>query len=118
MNELSSRYLAGLQYKILTAGTGAKLRAPDSVVAHQGTLIDGTEFDSCLQARQPALSTVDNRYQRIDCKLQLMPVGSKWQLLVRPEKLAYGARGPSPTSAAQCRADFESKLPLDQGKEK
>jgi FKBP-type peptidyl-prolyl cis-trans isomerase len=68
---------SGLQYKILKAGTGPKPTATDKVVCnYQGTLINGKEFDA--SARHGGL--------------QLMPVGSKWQLFV-PPSLAYGERG-------------------------
>jgi FKBP-type peptidyl-prolyl cis-trans isomerase len=85
---------SGLQYKILKAGTGAKPTATDSVVCnYRGTLIDGTEFDSSYKRGQPATFPVNGVIKGWTEALQLMPVGSKWQLFV-PSSLAYGPQGP------------------------
>jgi FKBP-type peptidyl-prolyl cis-trans isomerase FklB len=84
---------SGLQYKILSAGTGPKPTASDSVVCnYRGTLIDGTEFDSSYKRGQPATFPVGGVIKGWTEALQLMPVGSKWQLFV-PSELAYGERG-------------------------
>jgi FKBP-type peptidyl-prolyl cis-trans isomerase FklB len=84
---------SGLQYKILTAGTGAKPAATDSVVCnYRGTLINGTEFDSSFKRNAPATFPVNGVIKGWTEALQLMPVGSKWQLFV-PSDLAYGDRG-------------------------
>lgn len=84
---------SGLQYKILTAGTGAKPTATDSVVCnYKGTLLNGTEFDSSYKRGQPATFPVTGVIKGWTEALQLMPVGSKWELFV-PSDLAYGARG-------------------------
>ena len=84
---------SGLQYKILTAGTGPKPSATDSVVCnYRGTLIDGKEFDSSYKRGQPATFPVSGVIKGWTEALQLMPVGSKWQLVV-PADLAYGDRG-------------------------
>jgi len=84
---------SGLQYKILTAGTGPKPTASDSVVCnYRGTLINGTEFDSSYKRGQPATFEVDRVIKGWTEALQLMPVGSKWQLFI-PSSLAYGERG-------------------------
>lgn len=84
---------SGLQYKILTAGTGAKPAASDSVVCnYRGTLINGTEFDSSYKRGQPATFAVGQVIKGWTEALQLMPVGSKWQLFI-PSSLAYGERG-------------------------
>jgi FKBP-type peptidyl-prolyl cis-trans isomerase FklB len=84
---------SGLQYKILTAGTGPKPTPTDSVVCnYRGTLINGTEFDSSLKRGQPATFGVTQVIKGWTEGLQLMPVGSKWQLFV-PSSLAYGERG-------------------------
>jgi FKBP-type peptidyl-prolyl cis-trans isomerase len=83
----------GLQYKILTAGTGAKPAASDTVtVNYKGTLIDGTEFDSSYKRGQPASFPVGGVIKGWTEALQLMPVGSKWQLFI-PSDLAYGDAG-------------------------
>ena len=107
---------SGLQYKVLTAGTGQKPSASDSVVCnYRGTLIDGTEFDSSYKRGQPATFPVDKVIKGWTEALQLMPVGSKWQLFV-PAEMAYGARGPSPTIGANAVLIFEVELLSIQGK--
>jgi FKBP-type peptidyl-prolyl cis-trans isomerase FklB len=84
---------SGLQYKIVTAGTGAKPTASDTVVCnYRGTFINGTEFDSSYKRGQPAEFPVGGVIKGWTEALQLMPVGSKWQLFV-PSDLAYGKRG-------------------------
>ncbi len=84
---------SGLQYKILTTGTGPKPAAGDSVVCnYRGTLINGTEFDSSYKRGQPATFAVGQVIKGWTEALQLMPVGSKWQLFI-PSNLAYGERG-------------------------
>ena len=83
----------GLEYKILTAGTGPKPAPTDSVVCnYRGTLINGTEFDSSYKRGQPATFGVSQVIKGWTEALQLMPVGSKWQLFI-PSNLAYGPRG-------------------------
>jgi FKBP-type peptidyl-prolyl cis-trans isomerase FklB len=84
---------SGLQYKILTEGTGPKPAATDTVVCnYKGTLIDNTEFDSSYKRGQPATFPVSGVIKGWTEALQLMQVGSKWQLFI-PSDLAYGARG-------------------------
>ena len=84
---------SGLQYKILTPGTGPKPTPADSVVCnYKGTLINGTEFDSSYKRGEPATFPVTGVIKGWTEALQLMPVGSKWQLFV-PSDLAYGPRG-------------------------
>ncbi len=84
---------SGLQYKILTAGTGAKPTASDTVVCnYRGTLTNGTEFDSSYKRGQPATFPVTGVIKGWTEALQLMPVGSKWQLFI-PSSLAYGEGG-------------------------
>src|ERR1700679_4066109 len=84
---------SGLQYKILKAGTGPKPAATDTVsVNYRGTLINGTEFDSSYKRGQPATFGVTGVIKGWTEALQLMPVGSKWQLFI-PSDLAYGERG-------------------------
>ena len=84
---------SGLQYKILTEGTGPKPTAKDTVVCnYKGTLLDNTEFDSSYKRGQPATFPVSGVIKGWTEALQLMPVGSKWQLFI-PSDLAYGARG-------------------------
>jgi FKBP-type peptidyl-prolyl cis-trans isomerase FklB len=84
---------SGLQYKILTQGTGAKPTADDTVECnYRGTLIDGTEFDSSYKRGQAVSFQVGGVIKGWTEALQLMPVGSKWQLFIPPD-LAYGERG-------------------------
>ncbi len=84
---------SGLQYKILTTGTGPKPTASDSVVCnYKGSLINGTEFDSSYKRGQPATFPVTGVIKGWTEALQLMPVGSKWQLFI-PSDLAYGDAG-------------------------
>ncbi len=111
---------SGLQYKILKAGTGAKPVASDSVVCnYRGTLINGTEFDSSYKRGQPATFPVGGVIKGWTEALQLMPVGSKWQLFV-PSDLAYGERGPSPEIGPDSTLIFEVELLSieDKSKEK
>lgn len=82
---------SGLQYKILTKGTGAKPKLTDVVVAHyKGTLLDGTVFDSSYDRGKPVSFPVNGVIKGWTEALQLMPVGSKWILYI-PQDLGYGA---------------------------
>jgi len=86
----------GLQYKILTAGTGAKPTADDTVTCnYRGTLIDGTEFDSSYKRSKPETFPLKGVIKGWTESLQLMPVGSKWQLFI-PADLAYGEHPRNP----------------------
>jgi FKBP-type peptidyl-prolyl cis-trans isomerase len=83
---------SGLQYKIITAGTGAKPAATDVVrVNYKGMLTDGKVFDQS-QPGQPAEFSVSQLIPAWTEALQMMPAGSKWQIVV-PSNLAYGERG-------------------------
>jgi FKBP-type peptidyl-prolyl cis-trans isomerase len=100
----------GLQYKILTAGTGAKPAASDSVVCnYKGTLINGTEFDSSYKRGQPATFGVGQVIKGWTEALQLMPVGSKWQLFI-PAGLGYGERGAGGEIGPDSTLVFEVEL--------
>ncbi|MGB8834500.1 MAG: FKBP-type peptidyl-prolyl cis-trans isomerase, partial [Candidatus Sulfotelmatobacter sp.] len=84
---------SGLQYKIIKEGTGPKPTTNDTVMCnYKGTLIDGKEFDSSYKRGQPATFPVGGVIKGWTEALQLMPVGSKWQLFI-PSDLAYGDRG-------------------------
>ncbi len=83
---------SGLQYKIITAGTGTKALKEDEVtVEYTGRLIDGTVFDSTDKAGKPAVFKVSQVIPGWTEALQLMPAGSTWEIYV-PANLAYGAR--------------------------
>ena len=85
---------SGLQYQILTAGSGKTPAATDTVTVHyKGTLVDGTEFDSSYKRGQPATFPVAGVIPGWTEALQLMKVGTKAQLVIPPE-LAYGSNGP------------------------
>ena len=85
---------SGLQYKVLSAGTGRSPTATDTVTVHyRGTLVDGTEFDSSYKRGQPATFPVNGVIAGWTEALQMMQEGAKWQLAI-PPALAYGDRGP------------------------
>jgi FKBP-type peptidyl-prolyl cis-trans isomerase FklB len=107
---------SGLQYKVLTQGTGPKPTATDSVVCnYRGTLINGTEFDSSYKRGEPATFPVNGVIKGWTEALQLMPVGSKWQLFV-PSDLAYGERSPAPEIGPNSTLIFEVELLSIQNK--
>jgi len=107
---------SGLQYKILTAGTGPKPTATDSVVCnYRGTLINGKEFDSSYKRGEPATFPVNGVIKGWTEALQLMPVGSKWQLFV-PADLAYGDRGAGTDIGPGSTLIFEVELVSIQDK--
>ena len=82
---------SGLQYEVITLGTGPKPTQDNTVKVHYtGTLIDGTEFDSSIRRNEPAQFPVSGVIAGWTEALQLMPVGSKFKLYI-PENLAYGA---------------------------
>ena len=84
---------SGLQYEIITEGTGDKASETDQVQCHyEGKLIDGTVFDSSYKRNQPATFGVNQVIPGWVEALQLMPAGSKWRLYI-PSDLAYGAQG-------------------------
>jgi FKBP-type peptidyl-prolyl cis-trans isomerase FklB len=101
---------SGLQYKIVKQGTGPKPTAADTVICnYRGTLINGTEFDSSEKHGGPATFPVGRVIKGWTEALQLMPVGSKWQLFV-PADLAYGERGPSPEIGPNSTLVFDVEL--------
>ncbi len=109
---------SGLQYKILKAGTGPKPTASDSVVCnYRGTLINGTEFDSSYKRGQPATFPVGGVIKGWTEALQLMPLGSKWQLFV-PSDLAYGERGAGGDIGPDATLVFEVELLSIEDKDK
>lgn len=100
----------GLQYKEIVAGTGAKPTAKDTVtVNYAGTLVNGTEFDSSYKRGQPATFPVSGVIAGWTEALQLMNVGSTWELYI-PAKLAYGARGVPPVIGPNQMLIFKVEL--------
>jgi FKBP-type peptidyl-prolyl cis-trans isomerase len=108
---------SGLQYKILKEGTGPKPTAGDTVVCnYRGTLLDGTEFDSSYKRGEPTTFPVGQVIKGWTEALQLMPVGSKWQLFI-PAELAYGERSPGPEIGPNSTLIFEIDLVSIQAKQ-
>ena len=101
---------SGLQYKIVTAGEGPKPGAEDVVKVHyRGTLIDGTEFDSSYKRGEPVTFPVGGVIPGWVEALQLMPVGSKWELYI-PSGLAYGPGGAGNQIGPNSALKFEVEL--------
>jgi FKBP-type peptidyl-prolyl cis-trans isomerase FklB len=101
---------SGLQYKILKEGSGPKPTASDTVVCnYRGTLLDGTEFDSSYKGGQPATFPVGQVIKGWTEALQLMPVGSRWEVYV-PAELAYGERSPGAGIGPNSTLIFEIDL--------
>jgi len=101
---------SGLQYEILEAGDGVVPTAEDTVEVHyRGTLMDGTEFDSSYSRNQTASFGVTQVIPGWVEALQMMPVGSKWKLVI-PSDLAYGAGGAGGTIGPNATLIFEVEL--------
>jgi FKBP-type peptidyl-prolyl cis-trans isomerase len=101
---------SGLQYMVLTAGTGTKPKATDMVCVHyRGTLINGTEFDSSYKRGEPATFPLNRVIPGWTEALQLMPVGSKYRLFI-PSNLAYGERGSGKLIGPNSTLIFEVEL--------
>lgn len=108
---------SGLQYKILQEGTGPKPALTDTVVCnYRGTLLNNTEFDSSYKRGQPATFPVNGVIKGWTEALQLMPVGSKWQLFV-PAELGYGDRGAGGQIGPNATLIFEVELLSIQAKD-
>ena len=111
---------SGLEYKVVKEGTGPKPTTSDTVVCnYRGTLINGTEFDSSSKHGGPATFPVSGVIKGWTEALQLMPVGSKWQLFV-PSGLAYGDRGAGADIGPDATLIFDVELVsiADKSKEK
>jgi len=107
---------SGLQYKVLTEGNGPKPTVTDTVVCnYRGTLINGTEFDSSYKRGEPTSFPVNRVIRGWTEALQLMSVGSKWQLFI-PSDLAYGERGTGGDIGPNSTLIFEVELLSIQGK--
>ena len=101
---------SGLQYEVLTMGTGPKPTAESTVkVNYVGTLIDGTEFDSSIKRNEPAQFPVSGVIAGWTEALQLMPVGSKFRLFL-PQSIAYGASGAGEAIKPYSTLVFEVEL--------
>jgi FKBP-type peptidyl-prolyl cis-trans isomerase FklB len=101
---------SGLQYKVITAGSGASPKRTDQVTVHyQGNLLDGTEFDSSYRRNQPATFRLDRVIPGWTEGLQLMQEGDKWQLFI-PAKLAYGEKGSGARIPPNATLIFEVEL--------
>ena len=105
----------GLQYKVLKEGSGATPKTTDTVtVNYRGTLIDGTEFDSSYKRGEPITFPVTGVIPGWTEALQLMKVGSKYQLVI-PANLGYGERGAGQTIGPNSTLIFEVELVGIQG---
>ena len=101
---------SGLQYKVIKEGTGKQPALSDTVTAnYRGTLIDGTEFDSSYKRGEPAKFPVTGVIPGWTEVLQLMKVGSKYQVYI-PSNLAYGERGAGPTIGPNETLIFDIEL--------
>lgn len=101
---------SGLQYEIITEGTGPKPTAEDMVKVHyHGTLIDGKVFDSSVDRGEPAQFPVGGVIPGWVEALQLMPVGSKWKIYI-PASLGYGERGAGGNIEPNAALIFEVEL--------
>ena len=101
---------SGLQYEIITEGTGPKPTAKDNVTCHyHGTLIDGTVFDSSVRRGQPATFPLNMVIKGWTEGLQLMTQGSKWRFFIPPH-LGYGDRQVSAQIGPHSTLIFEVEL--------
>ena len=101
---------SGLQYEVMTSGTGVVPTSTDTVKVHyHGTLIDGNVFDSSVSRGEPATFGVTQVISGWVEALQLMPVGSKWKLFI-PSELAYGAQGAGQAIPPHTALIFEVEL--------
>jgi FKBP-type peptidyl-prolyl cis-trans isomerase FklB len=101
---------SGLQYKILKQGDGPKPTTADQVTCnYKGTLLNGKEFDSSYKRGEPATFPVGQVIKGWTEALQLMPVGSKWELYI-PADLAYGSKQAGPDITPGSTLVFEVEL--------
>jgi len=109
---------SGLQYKVIKEGTGNTPKLTDTVtVNYRGTLIDGSEFDSSYRRGKPATFPVKGVIAGWTETLQLMKVGSKWQLFIPPH-LAYGERGAGRLIGTNATLIFDVELlSIEEGTE-
>jgi FKBP-type peptidyl-prolyl cis-trans isomerase FklB len=101
---------SGLQYKVITAGSGPLPKESDTVKVHyRGTLLDGTEFDSSYKRNQPAVFPLKGVIKGWTEALQLMKAGSKYQIFL-PSSLAYGEQGAGQVIGPNATLIFEVEL--------
>jgi FKBP-type peptidyl-prolyl cis-trans isomerase len=101
---------SGLQYKVLTEGTGARPTAEDQVKVHYtGKLLDGTVFDSSVERGEPLTIGAGQVIKGWTEALQIMPVGSKYQVWI-PSDLGYGAQGAGQMIKPNSTLEFEVEL--------
>ena len=101
---------SGLQYEIITEGTGPKPTANNTVTCHyHGTMIDGSIFDSSVQRGQPAKFPLNQVIKGWTEGVALMPTGSKWRFFIPPH-LGYGDRQIGPTIGPNSTLIFEVEL--------
>ena len=106
---------SGVQYKVITAGQGRKPVETDTVLCnYKGSFPDGTEFDSSAEAGKPVPFEIKTVIPGFKEALELMPVGSKWQIVV-PASLAYGERGAGNVIGPNATLIFEVELVSIQG---
>ncbi len=102
--------MSGLQYLVVSKGTGKKPGPNDKVTVHyRGRLLDGTEFDSSYKRNKPATFSVGGVIPGWTEGLQLMKEGAKWQLFI-PAKLAYGEKGAGPMIGPNSTLIFDVEL--------
>jgi FKBP-type peptidyl-prolyl cis-trans isomerase FklB len=101
---------SGMQYKIMKEGTGKSPKSTDTVTTHyRGTTLDGKEFDSSYKRNEPASFPLNRVIAGWTEALQLMKVGSKWQLFI-PSNLAYGENGAGQDIGPDATLIFEVEL--------
>ncbi|HUO78086.1 MAG TPA: FKBP-type peptidyl-prolyl cis-trans isomerase [Thermodesulfovibrionales bacterium] len=101
---------SGLQYKVITEGSGRSPKESDTVtVNYKGTFVDGTEFDSSYKRGEPATFPVNGVIKGWTEALPLMKEGAKWQLFI-PSSLAYGEAGAGNAIGPNATLIFEVEL--------
>jgi FKBP-type peptidyl-prolyl cis-trans isomerase len=101
---------SGIQYKIITQGTGVKPALEDTIKVHyKGTTLDGQIFDDSYSRGEPIEFPLNNLIEGWKQTLVLMPVGSKWQLFI-PSDYAYGERGAGGSIPGGATLIFELEL--------